>query len=139
MKTLQRFKDTPGELAFQAVMPLDLGIRIPEDDSVRLLKQITEGMDFSKLNQAYFRINRADEATPKQLFEIVALGFMNGKYSLREMEGVCRCDIRFMCLLQGKKTPDHSRLGRFIRERLQGRVMFRVRFLRDLSLFSTEI
>ena len=103
-------------------MPLDLGVRIGTDDSVRMLLEITEGMDYRELNAAYDRQSRADEATPKQMFQLVIFGFMNGAFSTRAMEAGCRNDIRFMYLLNGKRAPDHSRFGSFIRERLQGSV-----------------
>lgn len=101
-------------------MPLDLGIMIPKDDGLRTLRRVTERMDFTQLDRAYERRTRANEATPKQLFELVILGFMNGKYSLRKIEEACRCDIRFMYLLGNCRIPDHARFGRFIRERLSG-------------------
>jgi len=106
----------------QVVMPLELGIAIEMDDPVRLLIEITERMDYRELYAAYDRPSRADEATPKQLFQIVILGFMSERYSLRKLEEACKRDICFMYVLGGKQAPDHSRLGSFIKERLQGHV-----------------
>lgn len=106
----------------QVVMALDVGIRIGADESVRLLLEITEGMDFEGLYAAYDRETRADEATPKQMFILVVLAFMLGIYSTRGMEAACRTDIRFMYVLGGKRVPDHSRFASFIRDRLSGRV-----------------
>ena len=95
----------------QVVMPLDLGIAIETEDPVHLLMEITERMDYRELYAAYDRANRADEATPKQLFQIVVLGFMSRRNSLRELERACKRDICFMYLLGGKKAPDHSIAG----------------------------
>jgi transposase len=103
-------------------MPLEVGIGIGAEDSVRLLLEITEGMDFEGLYAAYDRETRADEATPKQMFQLVVFGFMNGIYSTRGLEAACRNDIRFMYILGGKRVPDHSRFASFIRERLCGHV-----------------
>jgi len=105
---------------FQVVMPLDVGILIPEDATVHSLKEITDKLDFSNLNRRYIRKPGRREATPKQLLEIIILGFMKCKYSLREIEEACRYDICFRYLLGGCRVPDHSRIGRFIRERLLG-------------------
>lgn len=106
----------------QVVMPLEVGIGIGAEDSVRLLLEITEGMNMEGLYAAYDRETRADEATPKQMFQLVMLGFMNGIYPTRGLEAACRNDIRFMYLLGGKRVPDHSRFASFIRERMGGEV-----------------
>ena len=106
----------------QVVMPLEVEIGVGAEDSVRLLLEITEGMDFEGLYAGYDRETRADEATPKQMFQLVVLGFMDGIYPTRGLEAACRTDIRFMYVLGGKRVPDHSRFASFIRERLCGRV-----------------
>ena len=103
-------------------MPLDLGLRIDADDSVRTLIEVTERMDYSELTGTYQRQPRRSEATPKQMFQIVMLGFMTGLFSTRRIEDACRNDIRFMYILGGKKAPDHSRISRFIQKHLQGGV-----------------
>ena len=89
----------------QVIFPLDLGLKLPEDDSLRLLIEITEEMDFRELYAAYERREAAGEATAKQLFQLVVFGFMNGHYSLRSISAACGYDIRMMYLLQGKKIP----------------------------------
>ena len=104
----------------QVVMPLNLGLRIDADDSVRTLIEVTERLDYRELTGTYQRQPRRSEATPKQMFQIVILGFMEGKSSTRGIESACRNDIRFMYLLAGKKAPDHSRIARFIQKHLQG-------------------
>ncbi len=104
------------------VMPLDVGIEIGAEESVRLLLEVTERMDLEGLYAAYDRQTKADEATPKQMLQIVVLGFMEGVYSTRGLEAACRNDIRFMYLRGGKRVPDHSRFASFIRDRLGGEV-----------------
>jgi len=106
----------------QVVMALDVGIGIDAEDSVRLLLEITEGMDFEGLYAGYARKTRADEATPKQMFQLITLGFMNGIHPTRGLQAASRNDIRFMYVLGGKRVPDHSRFASFIRDRLGGRV-----------------
>ena len=101
-------------------MPLDLGLRIDENDSVRTLIEVTERLDYRELTRTYQRQPRRSEATPKQMFQIVILGFTEGAFSTRKIESACKNDIRFMYLLAGKKAPDHSRIARFIQKHLQG-------------------
>lgn len=123
MNQIQQEHDTAKERRLQVVMPLDLGIKLPEDDSLSLLIKITEEMDYRELYAAYERREAAGEASAKQLFQLVICGFMNGYYSLREMRDACRYDLRMIYLLRGKRVPSHERFGDFIRHRLAGDVM----------------
>ena len=123
MNQTQQRNDTAKERRLQVVLPLDLGLRLPEDKSLSLLIEITEGMDYRELYAAYERREAAGEASAKQLFQLVVFGFLNGYYSLRSISAACRYDVRMMYLLQGKKAPSHERLGDFIRNRLAGDVM----------------
>lgn len=123
MNKKQRENDTAKERRLQVILPLNLDLCIPEDDSLRLLIEITEEMDYRELYAAYERRESAGEATAKQLFQLVVLGFMNGYYSLRNISSACRYDVRMIYLLRGKKAPSHARFGDFIRNRLVGDVM----------------
>ena len=107
---------------YQLFLPLDVEVKIEAEESVRLLIEVTERMDYSKLNAAYERLPRASEATPKQMFQLIILGFMEKIYSTRRLESCCRNDIRFMYILNGKPAPDHNRFWSFIKRRLQGEV-----------------
>ena len=49
----QRRNDTEKEWGLQVVLPLDLGLRLPEDKSLSLLIEITEEMDYRELYAAY--------------------------------------------------------------------------------------
>ena len=123
MNQTQQRDHTAKERRLQVILPLNLDLCIPEDDSLRLLIEITEEMDYRELYAAYERRESAGEATAKQLFQLVAFGFMNGYYSLRSISAACRYDVRMMYLLHGKKAPSHARFGDFIRNRLVGDVM----------------
>jgi len=98
---------------YQLVLPLDFEILIPEDDSVRLLSQILEELNYKKLYQAYSHIGRKSVVEPKILFKIIVYAYACGIYSSRKIEAACKRDINFMWLLQGYKAPDHSTIARF--------------------------
>ena len=104
------------------VMPMDLGIRIPAEDSVRELIEVTERLDYESLYKAYSRHTEADEATPKQMFQLTILGFMNGIYSTRGLSRACGYDIRFMWILGDRRAPSHNGFARFISKRLKNGV-----------------
>ena len=96
----------------QVKMPLELGIKIPENDPVRLLSQICEELDYTQLYTQYQRRWRKYNAVI--LFKILLYGYLNGKYSSREIEEACKRDICFMWLLNGYRAPDHATIARFI-------------------------
>ena len=98
-------------------MPMDFEVLIPEDDSVRLLSHLLEGLNYNKLLKAYSHKGRKPAVHPKTLFKIIAYAYMNNIYQSREIEKACKRDINFMWLLNGQKAPDHTTISRF-RKRL---------------------
>lgn len=48
MNQTQRENHTAKERRLQVIFPLDLGLKLPEDDSLRLLIEITEEMDWDE-------------------------------------------------------------------------------------------
>ena len=100
-------------LYYQIKLPLDIEKNIPSDDPVRLLSTFVEGMKLSDLYNTYGKIKK-DQVSPKQLLKIVIYAGMNRIYSSRDIEKSCRRDINFMYLLEGKPSPDHATIARFI-------------------------
>ena len=86
---------------------------IPSDDPVRLLSTFVEGMELSDLYNTYGKIKK-DQVSPRQLLKIVIYAGMNRIYSSRDIEKSCRRDINFMYLLEGKPSPNHATIARFI-------------------------
>ena len=100
-------------LYYQIKLPLDIEKNIPSDDSVRLLSAFVEGMELLDLYNTYGKIKK-DQVSPRQLLKIVIYAGMNRIYSSRDIEKSCRRDINFMYLLEGKPSPDHATIARFI-------------------------
>ena len=109
---------TLNQYHFQLVLPLNIEVLIPENDSVRLVSQIAEELDFRSLNMAYSSKGRNPAIPPRILFSVLIYAYMNGIYSSRQIEKACRRDINFMWLLEGNRAPDHNTIDRFRRERL---------------------
>ena len=84
-----------------------------EDDSVRLLFEVTEELNYRKLYETYSTLGRNPAVSPVSLFRIIVYGYMNKLYSSREIETACKRDINFIWLLQGQKAPDHNTIARF--------------------------
>lgn len=59
---------------------------IPEDDSVRLLSEIMDQLDFSALYKAYSRKGRKSAVSPRNFFKIIVYGYMNNLYTSRSLE-----------------------------------------------------
>ena len=104
---------------FQLVFPINFEINIPADDSVRLLSNVLEEIDYTELYRAYSRKEKNNAASPKNLFKILVYPYMNNIYSSRQIELACKRDINFMYLLEGAKAPDHNTLARFRSSRLK--------------------
>jgi len=98
---------------YQLKLPLELEMLIPVDDSVRLLSQMLEGLDYSKLYQAYSIKGRKPAVDPKIMFKVLTYAYMNGIYTSHKIEQSCRRDINFLWLLAGNKAPDHATVARF--------------------------
>ncbi|AYE35746.1 IS1182 family transposase [Clostridium septicum] len=90
-----------------------------EDDSVRLLFKVTEGLDYTRLYNTYSTLGRNPVIDPVILFRILIYGYMNKLYSSREIEKACKRDINFIWLLQGQKAPDYNTIARFRVNRLE--------------------
>lgn len=103
---------------YQLVLPFNLEVLIPEDDSVRLLSQLLEGLNYKKLYQAYSSTGRKPAVEPKILFKVLTYAYMNNIYSSRKIESACKRDINFMWLMEGNQAPDHSTIARFRKEYL---------------------
>jgi len=119
MKTnIQHKNYTKNNEYYQLVLPFDFEVLIPEDDSVRLLSQILEELDYSKLYMAYSSVGRNPAVEPKILFKVLTYAYSNNIYSSRKIEVACKRDINFLWLLQGYNAPDHSTIARFRRDYL---------------------
>ena len=106
----------------QLILPLNLENLLPEDDSVRLLSHVLEGLDYTKLYRAYSSVGRKPAVEPKIMFKIISYAYSQNIYSSRKIEKACKRDINFKWLLQGYKAPDHATISRFRKEYLSNKV-----------------
>ena len=100
----------------QVVLPLDLGICIPEGDFVFKVAEICESLDYTELFNTYLRNWR--KVNPITMFELLVFGYIERKFSSYAIEKACRTDIRFMWLLEGEPTPSVATIKRFQNEKL---------------------
>ena len=103
---------TTNEKCFQLQIPMNLDVIIPDNDCVRLLSQFVEELDLTCLYDTYSMI-KENQVTPRQMLKIMLYGYVDGRYSSREIEKACHRDINFMYLLEGRTAPDHATIARF--------------------------
>lgn len=120
---------------YQLFLPLSLEGLIPEDDSVRLLSHILEGLNYTELYKAYSSTGRNPAVEPQTMFKIIAYAYSQNIYSTRKIETACRRDINFRWLLAGQKAPDHVTISRFRRYYLSDGVMERLFYQMVMILY----
>ena len=126
-KQIQQSNNTPKYAPYQLSLPLDVSVLIEAEESVHVMLTMTERLDYHLLDASDTRQPSEKEASPKQMFQLVLLDFMEGITSTRKLESSCKHDIRFMYVLQDKKAPDHNSFWSFIKHRLQSEVAGDVR------------
>lgn len=107
---------------YQLIMPLNLEEIIQEDDSVRLLSQILDELDYGELDRAYSAIGRKPATPPRIMFKVIVYGPHCGIFSSRKLESACRRDVNFRWLLEGYPAPSKSTIAEFRQKRLQGAI-----------------
>lgn len=103
---------------YQQSLALDFPIYIAKNDPVRLLNEILEGLNYTKLYQTYSSKGRHTSVPPIIMVKIMVYAYMNRTYSSRDIEQLCQRDINFIWLLNGYPAPSHHTISRFRTERL---------------------
>ena len=105
--------------ARQLKLPLDVEKLIDISDPVYTFCEVMDHIDLSR----YFVEKDYKTGRPRcdaqKLLKVILFAFMeNGINSLRDIEKLCRTDIRFMYLLDGMRSPSFATFGNFIRDEL---------------------
>ena len=107
----------------QLVMPLNTEFFISKDEPVRLLDQVLEELDYTKLYLTYSEKGRNPSADPSSLFKVLVYAYSQNIFSSRKIEEACTYDIRYRYLLQSTHAPDHNTINRFRKYHLKGDVL----------------
>ena len=108
---------------YQLSLNMDIQIYIPKNDPVRLLNQLLEGLNYTRLLSTYSDKGRKSAVPPIILFQILVYAYMNRTFSSREIEKLCQRDLHFIWLLRGYPAPSHHTINRFRKDRLINGVM----------------
>ena len=103
----------------QLKLPLEIEKLIDLSDPVYTFCEVMDHIDLSR----YFVEKGYKTGRPRcgeqKLLKVVLFAFMeHGISSLREIEKLCRNDIRYMYLLDGMKAPSFATFGNIIRNEL---------------------
>ena len=103
----------------QLKLPLEIEKLIDISDPVYSFCEVMDHIDLSK----YFVEKGCKTGRPRcdaqKLLKVILFAFMeHGFASLREIEKMCKTDIRFMYLLDDMKAPSFATFGNFIRDEL---------------------
>lgn len=107
----------------QLKLPLEIEKIIDISDPVYTFCDVMNHIDL----KSYFVEEGYKTGRPRcdseKLLKVILFAFMqNGISSLRELERLCKTDIRFMYLLDGIKAPSHATFGNFIRNELSSSI-----------------
>lgn len=98
--------------AVQLMLPMDISKKIDESDPVVSFAEAMKGLNLrSYVKKSVHRGNQGYD--PYMMLNIMLFAEMEGKHSdLREIEKLCRTDIRYMWL-SNEQTPSHMAFQRF--------------------------
>ncbi len=104
-------------------MPLEISKIIETSDPVYTFNEVVGNIDLN----TYFAEKGSRMGRPRcdayKMLKIVLFAFMEGGYeSLRQLEKLCKTDIRYIWILDGMKAPSFATFGNFIREELAGKI-----------------
>ena len=98
---------------YQVKLCSELEVLLPADESVRLLSEVMEELDYTGLYRAYARKGRKPKTSPPAMFKVLVYGDMEGKFASSEVARACRRDVNYMWLLGDEPAPDDDALNRF--------------------------
>lgn len=93
---------------------------IPENHAVRIVNEIVERIDISRLEKTY-KGGGASSYHPRMLLKVVIYAYLRNLYSSRKIEAALQENIHFIWLAGGVK-PDHNTINDFRGKRLQTEV-----------------
>lgn len=109
------------EKNYQLILPINTGVCIPENDPVFLLKEICHQLNYSRLMSNYSTRGRNSKVSPQVMFTLIVYAYMNGVFSSREIERLCKRDIYYM-FITDNVVIDHTTITRFRSKRLMGAI-----------------
>ena len=121
----------------QLKIPVDMERMIEADDPVYSFQEVLSHMDLKKyfVEEEEHKTGRPEYGA-ETLLKVILFAFMEEGYeSTRKIKKLCRTDIRFMWLLDGKKAPSHMTISNFINHELKAGIE---EIFRDINAYIFE-
>jgi len=93
------------------LFPTSLDEKIPQNSPVRLVNQIADNLDITKVIDPY-KGGGTSAYHPRMMLKVVLFSYLNNMYSCRKIEQALQDRVSFMWL-SGNQTPDHNTINRF--------------------------
>lgn len=108
---------------YQLCLPLNYEAQIKKDDPVRLLNELLEGLNYTKLIATYSDLGTNPALPPVVMFKIFIYAYLRGVYSTRKMAELVYDSVACQWLLNGRKAPAHDAFQHFRKHHLGDGVM----------------
>ena len=123
------------------LFPSDLGENIPENDPVRIVSRIVDGLNIDSLIETYEAFG-CPPYHPRMLLKVVFYAYMNNTYSCRRIESAMLRDIYYMWL-SGNEHPSYSTINRFrsghVKDQINGLFVQVVEHLVEEGVLSLDV
>jgi len=93
------------------LFPTSLDEKIPQCSSIRIINQIVDNLDITKVFDTY-KGGGTSAYHPRMMLKVVLYSYLNNIYSCRKIEQALQDRVSFMWL-SGNQTPDHNTINRF--------------------------
>ena len=100
--------------AVQLVMPIDVRIKLEKNDPLFSYLEAVEGVNFSKYVKS-IRSNNTKSHDKGMMLKTLLFGYMENHRSLREIEHLCRTDLRYL-YLSNEERPSFMAFQRLTEE-----------------------
>lgn len=100
----------------QLRIPVDIEKIIEMNDEIYTFSEVMEQIDLSKYYSDKNSIMGRPRYDAEKLLKVILFAFMeNGYSSLRQIEKLCKTDVRYIWLLDGEKAPSFATVSNFLR------------------------
>jgi Transposase and inactivated derivatives len=94
-----------------SLFPSSLEEKVPQDSPARLINQIVDNLDLSKVLKTY-KGGGTSSYHPRMMLKVVLFAYLSNIYSCRKIENALSDRVSFMWL-SGNQIPDHNTINRF--------------------------